>query len=57
MRDITEYDTEIITLLNKKDETAKEIAAKNGYEDVLSVLKAQYDRVGMFDFFIDTHTY
>ena len=49
------YDIEVITLLNKNDETARDIAKKNGYEDVLKVLKAQYDRVGTFTFFIYTY--
>ena len=51
---LLKYDIEIITLSNKKDETAKDIAVRTRYKDVLSVLKAQYDRAGMFIFFIDT---
>ena len=49
---LLKYDVEITTLLNKKDETARDIAKKNGNKDVLEALKAQYDRTGnpMFDF-------
>ena len=46
------YDTEIITLLNRKDNTAREIAKNNGHSDVLNALKAEYERKGMvFCFF------
>ena len=37
------YDTEIITLLNKKDETARKNAKNNSYKDVLNALKAEYE--------------
>ena len=40
--------TEIITLLNKDDKTAQNIAQDSGYRDVLNTLKAEYDRTGMF---------
>ena len=48
---LLKYDVEITTLLNKKDETARDIAKKNDCKDVLKALKAQYDRTGrpMFD--------
>ena len=42
------YDTEIITLLNKKDETARDIAKNRGYENVLNALKTEYERSGKF---------
>ena len=40
-----------VTLLNEKDETARDIAIKYNYEDVLNVMKADYDRVGKLSFF------
>ena len=50
------HSTEITTLLNKKDETARDIAKKNDYNEVLNVLKAQYDKTGMFSYvFCDTY--
>ena len=45
---LLKYDTDVITLLNKKDETARNIAQKRSHKDVLRVLKAEYDRTGMF---------
>ena len=45
---LLKYDTEIITLFNKKDKTAQNIAQDCGYRDVLNTLKAEYDRAGMF---------
>ena len=42
------YDTEITTLLNKEDKTAREIAKDNGNKDVLNALKVEYERAGMF---------
>ena len=45
------YDTEIITLLNKKDEIAREIAKNNKNGDTLNALKAEYERIGMFFYF------
>ena len=45
---LLKYDTEIITLLNKDDKTAQNIAQDSGYRDVLNTLKAEYDRTGMF---------
>ena len=45
---LLKYDSEIIFLLNKKDESARDIAMKNGYKDVLKALKVEYDRAGMF---------
>ena len=47
---LLKIDTEVTNLLNKNDETARDIAKKNGYKDVLNALKAQFDRAGMFDF-------
>ena len=41
------YDTEIITLLNKKDQTAMDIAQKYSHVDVLNALRAEYERTGM----------
>ena len=45
---LLKYDTEFITLLNKKDKTARNIAQEKNYKDVLVVLKPEYDRKGMF---------
>ena len=45
---LLKYDTEIITLLNKKDEAARKIAGDNGHNDVLNVLKGEFEREGMF---------
>ena len=45
---LLKYDTEVITLLNKKDETAREIAEQKNHGEVLTLLKAEYDRAGMF---------
>ena len=45
---LLKYDTEIITLANKKDETSRNIAQDNNYLNVLNALKAEYDREGMF---------
>ena len=45
---LLQYDTDIINLLNKKDETAREIAKMNGHKDVLNALKVEYERAGMF---------
>ena len=42
------YDTEITTLLNKEDKTARKIAKDNGNKDVLNALKVEYERAGMF---------
>ena len=47
---LLKYDTDIITLLNKTDETAWRIAEDNGYKDVLNALKAECDRIGMLLF-------
>ena len=44
---LLKYDTEIITLLNKKDETARKIAKDNGFKDVLNALNVEYERSGM----------
>ena len=49
---LLKYDTEISTLLNKKDETARDIANKKDCQNVLNVLKTQYDREGMFFIFL-----
>ena len=40
------YDTEIITLLNKKDKTARELAKINDHGDDFNALKAEYERIG-----------
>lgn len=44
---LLKYDTEIITLLNKKGETARKIA-KDNHHDVLNAMKTEYEREGMF---------
>ena len=41
------YDTGIITLLNKEDQTAWEIAKDNSRKDVLNALKIEFERAGM----------
>ena len=48
---LLQYDTEIISLLNRKDETAMEIAKNNDYKDISKVLKGEYERIGMSSFF------
>ena len=40
------YDTEIITLLNKEDKAARDIAKDKGLNYVLNALKAEYERSG-----------
>ena len=45
---LLKYDTDFINLCNKKDETARDIAKKKNYKDVLRSLKTHYDRTGMF---------
>ena len=45
---LLKYDTEVITLLNKKDETARKIAEERNNEEVLTLLKVEYNRTGMF---------
>ena len=45
---LLKYDSEIITLLNKKDETARQIAQERNHKEVLMLLKGEYDRTGMF---------
>ena len=44
---LLKYDTGYINLCNKNDETARDIAKKKNYKDVLRSLKAHYDRTGM----------
>ena len=48
-------DTDIITLLNKKDESAKKkkkkIVQDNGHKDVLKALKIEYEKTGMLFFY------
>ena len=45
---LLKYDSELITLLNKKDETAGDIAKdKDSHKDVSNVLKVEYSRAGM----------
>ena len=48
---LLKYDTEVLTLLNKNDDTARDIAKFNGHEDVLNTLKAEYERAGMLFLF------
>ena len=52
---LLKYDTDVITLLNKEDKTAWNIAQVRFHKDVLTVLKAENDRTGMFleVFYID----
>ena len=45
---LLKYDTDIITLLNKRDESARSIALDKSHRNVLAVLEAEYDRTGMF---------
>ena len=53
---LLKYDIESITLLNKKDETARDIAEENDYKDVLNALKSQYDKTGMMNlYFLTPH--
>ena len=49
------HDTEIITLLNKEDQTAREIAKNNDHDDALNAMKAEYERKGMV-FILFTHS-
>ena len=49
---LLKYDTEISTLLDKKDETARDTANKKDCQNVLNVLKTQYDREGLFFIFL-----
>ena len=49
------YDTEIMTLSNKKDKTAREIAKNNDHGDALNALKAEYERKDMFIIFFYTY--
>ena len=44
------YDAAITDLLNKKDETARDIAKKKNSKDVLNILKAHYDKTGIFSY-------
>ena len=44
---LLKYDTDIITLLNKKDQTARDIAQEGSHEDALALMKTEYDRTGM----------
>ena len=45
---LIKYDTEIISLLNKKDQTARKIAEDHGHKDVLNALKTEYERAGLW---------
>ena len=45
---LLKYDTEIISLLNKEDKTAREIAKDNGHKEVSNALKVEYERAGLF---------
>ena len=49
---LLKYDTELTTLLNKKDETARDIAKKDDYKDVLNTLKVRYDRTGRLSYLL-----
>ena len=40
------YDSEIITLLNKKDKTARGLAKDYNHGDALNAMKAEYERIG-----------
>ena len=44
---LLKYDTDIIFLRNKEDQTAREIAENNGHKNVLNTLKTEYERAGM----------
>ena len=44
---LLKYDTEIISLLNKKYQTAWKIAEDHDHKDVLNALKIEYERAGM----------
>ena len=48
---LLKYDTEVADLSNKNDKTARDIAKENHYVNVLNVLKAQYNRIGMCVYF------
>ena len=54
---LLKYDTDIITLLNKNDETARDVAMENSHKNVLNALKVQYDRSGMFIYFLSIPTF
>ena len=45
------YDTEIITLLNQKDKTARDLAKNNDHGVALNALNAEYQRKGMTFYF------
>ena len=47
---LLKYDTEILDLTNKNDETARDIAINKGYKNVLNVLRVEYNRTGKFVF-------
>ena len=46
---LLEHDIDV-TLLNEKEESARDVANSKGYKNVLSVLKAKYDRIGNYFF-------
>ena len=46
---LLEYDIDV-TLLNEKEESARDVANSKGYKNVLSELKAKYDRIGNYFF-------
>ena len=54
---LLKYDTDIITLLNKNDETARDVAMENSHENVLNALKVKYDRPGMFIYCLSIPTF
>ena len=51
------YDKEIITLLNKKDKTARDIAKDNGHKDVFNALETEYEREGTFCYYYYYYCY
>lgn len=53
---LLKYDTDIITLLNKNGETARDVAMKNCHKNVLNALKVQYDRAAMLICFLSIPT-
>ena len=52
---LLKYDTEVLTLLNKNNDTARDVAKFNGHKDVLNTLKAEYDREGMLFCFTEKY--
>ena len=46
---LLEHDIDV-TLLNEKEESARDVAISKGYKNVLSELKDKYDRIGNYFF-------